>query len=249
MRTPLIAGNWKMNLSVSDSIGLVNELKEKVKDVSDKEILVCPSFTVLKDVNEVIKDSNIKLGAQNVCYEDKGAFTGEISSSMLKDVGCEYVIVGHSERRHVFEETDDLVNLRLKNGLKNDLKVILCVGETLDQREANETEDVIVGQVEIGLKEVSREDMNNIVIAYEPVWAIGTGKTATPEQAQDVHAMIRNLIKDMFDDSISEGIRILYGGSVKPDNVSDLMNKEDIDGALVGGASLKSDDFSKIVKY
>jgi triosephosphate isomerase (TIM) len=249
MRTPLIAGNWKMNLNIFDSIKLATELKGLVAGVSDREILICPSFTTLSSVNDVVKGSNVILGAQNVCQEEKGAFTAEISPSMLKEVGCSYVIVGHSERRHVFDESNDLVNLRLKNGLKNDLKVILCVGETLDQREANETNEIIVDQIQIGLKDVSAEEMNNVVIAYEPVWAIGTGKTASPEQAQEVHAMIRQLLTDIFYSEVSSKVRILYGGSVKPDNATELLNKEDIDGALVGGAALDADSFSKIVKY
>ena len=238
-----------MNLTVEESVKLVSGLKEEVSDVKDREILVCPSFTSLFSVNEIVSGSNIMLGSQNVCYEDKGAFTGEISASMLKEVGCSYAIVGHSERRHVFNEDSDMVNLRLKNGLKNGLKVILCVGETLDEREANETNDIIVEQIQVGLKDVSAEDMINVVIAYEPVWAIGTGKTASKEQAQEVHAMIRELLKDIFNENISSSTRILYGGSVKPDNVSELMSQEDIDGALVGGAALKVEDFSQIVKF
>jgi triosephosphate isomerase len=249
MRTPLIAGNWKMNLTIKDSVKLISELKEKVADVSNREILVCPSFTTLFAVNEVVSGTNIKLGSQNICYEDKGAFTAEISPSMLKEVGCSYAIVGHSERRHVFEETNDMINLRLKNGIKNGFNVILCVGETLEERENNETSDVIVEQIQIGLKDVNEVDMTNVVIAYEPVWAIGTGKTASPSQAQEVHAMIRKLIEDMFNDGLSESIRILYGGSVKPDNAKELMSQEDIDGALVGGASLDAESFSKIVHF
>ena len=238
-----------MNLNISDSVKLANDLKGLVADVSDREVLICPSFTTLNSVKDIVKGSNVVLGAQNVCQEEKGAFTAEISPSMLKEVGCSYVIVGHSERRHVFGESNDLVNLRLKNGLKNDLKVILCVGETLDQREANETNEIIVDQIQIGLKEVTAEDMDSIVIAYEPEWAIGTGKTASPEQAQEVHAMIRQLLTDIFDSEVSSKVRILYGGSVKPDNATELLNKEDIDGALVGGAALDADSFSRIVKY
>ena len=238
-----------MNLTVEESIRLASNLKEAVNDVEDREILICPSFISLKDVSLIVDGTNIKLGAQNVCYEDKGAFTGEISASMLKEVGCSYAIIGHSERRHKFYETDDMVNKRVKNALKNGLTAILCVGETLDQRKADEISDVITTQVEKGLYEVSVEDMKNIVIAYEPVWAIGTGETATPEQAQEVHALIRGLVAKIYDDSVSNSIRILYGGSVKPDNAKELMGQEDIDGALVGGAALKSEDFSAIVKY
>ncbi len=249
MRNVLIAGNWKMNLTAKGSVELAKDLKGLVKDVDGTEILICPSFTALQDVYSVIKGSNIELGAQNVCYDDKGAFTGEISAEMLKETGCKYVIIGHSERRHVFKETDDMINLRVKNCLKNKLNAILCVGETLEQRESGETEKVVVSQIKKGLEGISEDDMKDVVIAYEPVWAIGTGKTASPLEAQEVHVIIRDFIKDIFNDEISFKTRILYGGSVKPDNIKELMMQSDIDGALVGGASLKAEEFAKLVKY
>ena len=249
MRNVLIAGNWKMNLTAKGSVELAKDLKGLVKDVDGTEILICPSFTALQDVYSVIKGSNIELGAQNVCYDDKGAFTGEISAEMLKETGCKYVIIGHSERRHVFKETDDMINLRVKNCLKNKSNAILCVGETLEQRESGETEKVVVSQIKKGLEGISEDDMKDVVIAYEPVWAIGTGKTASPLEAQEVHVIIRDFIKDIFNDEISFKTRILYGGSVKPDNIKELMMQSDIDGALVGGASLKAEEFAKLVKY
>lgn len=237
-----------MNLGIKDSISLISELKHKVKAAS-AEILVCPSFTCLKKVKRLIEGSNIELGAQNVCFEDKGAYTGEISASMLKEVGCKYAIIGHSERRHIFKEDDSMINKRVKNAIKNKLRPILCVGETLDERESNRTKEVVVSQIKNCLEGLFKNDVKNLVIAYEPVWAIGTGKNASPEQAQEVHILIRDLIKDMFGSKISSEIRILYGGSVNQNNIKDLMMQSDIDGALVGGASLKAEEFSKIVKY
>jgi len=248
MRKALIAGNWKMNLGIKESVSLISSLKGQVKDASC-EVLVCPSFTCLKKVNSLIKGTNIELGAQNVCFEDKGAFTGEVSASMLKENGCKYVIIGHSERRHIFKEDDPMINKRVKNAIKNRLRPILCVGETLEEREANKTKEVIMSQVQKGLEGLTKDDMKHLVIAYEPVWAIGTGKNATPIQAQEVHVLIRDLVTEMFSSKISSDMRIIYGGSVKPDNIKDLMMQSDIDGALVGGASLKAEDFSKIVKY
>jgi triosephosphate isomerase len=249
IRKPLIAGNWKMNLDIKGSISLISELKEKIKGIEDRDILVCPSFISLKKVSSLIKSSNIKLGAQNVCYEDKGAFTGEISAGMLKEAGCKYVIIGHSERRHIFKEDDSMINKKVKNAIKNKLRPILCVGETLNERESNKTKEVVVSQVKNCLEGLSKDDVDHLVIAYEPVWAIGTGKNASPEQAQEVHVLIRDLIKELFGSKISSEIRILYGGSVNPDNMKDLMMQSDIDGALVGGASLKAEDFCKIIKY
>lgn len=238
-----------MNLNVQDSVKIVKDLKNSLKDVKNTEILVCPSFTALSEVSKLVKGSNIELGAQNVCYEDKGAFTGEVCSNMLKELGCKYVIIGHSERRHILKESDEIINQKIKNAVKNGLKSILCVGETLQEKEKNKTEEIIVNQIKKGLKDISKEDMKNIVLAYEPVWAIGTGKNASPAQAQEIHIIIRDLIKEMFGEDISQNIRIIYGGSVKPDNIGDLMMQSDIDGVLVGGASLKAEDFSKIVKF
>ncbi|MEA2037533.1 MAG: triose-phosphate isomerase [Nanoarchaeota archaeon] len=245
MRRVIIAGNWKMNKTVSDAVSLVKELKELVKDVKDIEVVVCPPFIALNNIAEEIKGSNVKLGAQNAYFEKEGAFTGEVSCSMLKDVDVDYVIIGHSERRHVLGETDDVINKKIKAALDAKLKPIFCVGELLEEREANKTNEVIEKQIKEGLKDVK----DNVVIAYEPVWAIGTGKTATPEQAEEVHLFIRDLLKKIYDDRVAEETSILYGGSVKPSNIQGLMDKANIDGALVGGASLKAKDFSDIVKW
>jgi len=248
MRRPIIAGNWKMNNTINEAVELVNGLKRELADVNSVDIVVSPGFTALSDVNELIMDSNIKLSAQNVYWQESGAFTGEVSTPMLKDAGCTYVIVGHSERRQYFNETNETVNKRLKAALAGGLNVIVCVGEVLEEREANKTFDVIRNQVQGSLQGISKLDMNSVVLAYEPVWAIGTGKTASPEQAQEVHHYIRSLLKEIFDVETAAQIRIQYGGSVKPDNIKELMQKEDVDGALVGGASLKIDSFSDIVK-
>ena len=245
MRRPILAGNWKMNKNIIEAVDLVKALKNNLKDVSDRSVVVCPPFVSIYPVSEELHDSDIAVGGQNIFWEEKGAFTGELSGSMLKSAGCTYVIIGHSERRQYFGETDETVSKRLKAALKYKLIPIVCVGETLAEREKNITFKVIEKQIKEGLKDLSPEDWKSVVIAYEPVWAIGTGKTATPEQAQEIHAFIRGLLpKD-----ISQSTRILYGGSVKPGNVKELMGKEDIDGALVGGASLKAEDFTQIVKY
>ncbi|GAK57304.1 triosephosphate isomerase [Candidatus Vecturithrix granuli] len=234
---------------VDEAKALVEDLKARVRDVSGVEIVVCPPFISLTTVHAVIKDSNIGLGAQNLYWEDKGAFTGEVSAPMLTSAGCSYVIIGHSERRTYFGETDATVNKRIFAALAGELKPIVCIGETLQEREQNRTFEVIKRQVKDGLAGLSAEQMADVVLAYEPVWAIGTGKTATPAQAQEVHAFIRKLLKDLFGSATAEATRIQYGGSVKPDNASELMNQPDIDGALVGGASLKADSFEQIVKF
>ncbi|MGB9621927.1 MAG: triose-phosphate isomerase [Brevinematia bacterium] len=249
MRRYLIAGNWKMNKTVSEGVELAKGLVENVKDVSDRDILICPPFTALYPIYQVIKGTNIKLGAQDVFYEDSGAYTGEISPVMLKDVGCEYVIVGHSERRHIIKENDEIINKKVKASLKHGLKVILCVGELLEEREAGKTLDVVKVQVVEGLKGVGNEEIKNIVIAYEPVWAIGTGKTAKPEDAQEVQSYIRKLISELYSREVANNIVIQYGGSVKASNVDDLMAMPDVDGALVGGASLVLEEFVRIVKF
>ena len=251
-RVSLIAGNWKMNKTVEESVELVNALKQKLSDgsvASDREVLVCPPFTSLVVVKEIVKNSVIKLGAQNMYFEKSGAYTGEISALMLKNAGCEYVIIGHSERRQYFGETDESVNKKMKVAFENSIIPIVCVGETLQQREKNEAFSVIEKQVKVGVAGLSAEQSKKLVIAYEPVWAIGTGKTATPQQAEEVHAFIRKIYTEMYGKDAAESIRILYGGSVKPDNVSEIMRQPDIDGALVGGASLKADDFIKLVRY
>jgi triosephosphate isomerase len=245
MRKPIIAGNWKMYKTVSEAKDFAAALKPLVAGVHDRTILVCPTFTNLQDVCDILCDSNVAVGAQDLYWEDEGAFTGEISAPMLKSVGCTYVIIGHSERRHYFGETDETVNKKLFAALKHGLLPIVCVGETLGQREKNETFKVIEKQIKEGLKGLETGNWKLVVIAYEPVWAIGTGKTASPEQAQEVHAFIRKLLpKEAAND-----IRILYGGSVKPENVKELMAQPDIDGGLVGGASLKVDSFVKLVKF
>lgn len=249
MRTPIIAGNWKMNTVLEEATALVEELKGLVSDVKDVEVVVCPPFISLSAVQDVIKDSNIKLGAQNVYWEKSGAFTAEVSAPMLKSVGCTYAIIGHSERRSYFGETDETVNKRTFAALEEGLKPIVCVGETLEEREADKTFDVIKQQITGGLVNLTQEQMASIVIAYEPVWAIGTGKTATKEQAQEVHAFIRKLLAELFGDATAEATRIQYGGSVKPENATELMGQPDIDGALVGGAALKAASFEGIVKF
>lgn len=241
-RKILIAANWKMNKTIEESIDFIKEFKNLINN--NNEIVIAPPFTALEEVKKAIVGTNIKLAAQNMHYEDEGAYTGEISPLMLKEL-VDYVILGHSERRQFFNETDQLINKKIKTALKNKLKVILCIGETLEQRENNKTNDVIKEQVENCLKEIN--EIENITIAYEPIWAIGTGKTATAEQAEEVHKFIRELIKNLYNEDVSNKIRILYGGSVNPDNIKSLIEMENIDGALVGGASLEPKSFSEIV--
>jgi len=248
-RKPILAGNWKMNKTSSEARDLAAKLAPLVSGVKDREIVLAPTFTSLQTVSEVIKGTNMVLAAQNMHWEDKGAFTGEISAEMLLDLGCEYVIIGHSERRQYFGETDDTVNRKAKQALKKGLSAILCVGETLAEREAGKLNEVISRQVTVGLKDIVTEYIKKIVIAYEPVWAIGTGKTATPEQANEVHSLIRQKVKTLYNAEVAQGLRIQYGGSVTPENVSALMAKPDIDGALVGGASLKPDTFATLVNF
>jgi triosephosphate isomerase (TIM) len=249
MRTPVIAGNWKMHNTVDESLKLVRELKSLVMGVGGVEIVVAPVFTALDAVSAEINGSNIALSSQNVFWEEKGAYTGEIAPGMLKDVGCTYAIIGHSERRQYFGETDETVNKRVKAALAAGLTPIMCVGETLEERESGKTFEIVARQVKSGLAGLVATEIDKIIIAYEPVWAIGTGKTATPEQAEEVHADIRRLIGEIAGLATAGGIRILYGGSVKPDNVDILMSQSDIDGALVGGAALQADSFARIVKF
>jgi triosephosphate isomerase len=248
-RLPFIAGNWKMNKTVGEAVDLVRELKASISGVKGVEVAVAPPFTALHAVRKEIEGSSILLAGQNLYWEEKGAFTGEISPLMLKEVGCRYVIIGHSERRQFFGETEETVNRRLRAALVHGLKVIFCIGEMLREREEGKTFSVIERQLEGGLKGLGGQEMGEIVIAYEPVWAIGTGKTATPEQAEEVHRFIRGKLEAFYSRGISEGIRIQYGGSVTPENIKGLMNQANIDGALVGGASLKADSFSKIVRF
>ncbi|MDX9714718.1 MAG: triose-phosphate isomerase [Dissulfurispiraceae bacterium] len=246
MRTPLISANWKMNKTVEETRAFFTEFTALVKDTSGIEIVVAPPFTSLALACELTKGTNVSIAAQNMHQEERGAFTGEISPVMVTDSGCSHVILGHSERRQYFCETDQLINAKIKTAMKHGINVIFCIGETLQEREAEKTFDVLSRELSEGLKDLAPE---GIVIAYEPVWAIGTGKTATPEQAQEVHAFIRGKIASMFGASATDEIRILYGGSVTPENIKALMSCRDIDGALVGGASLKPDSFAKIINY
>lgn len=244
MRTPLIMGNWKMNKTPEESAKLAEEIKKGVSDIKDREVVIAPPFTSLERVRRVIEDSPIKLGAQNMHWEPSGAYTGEISGEFLIEIGCRYVILGHSERRKYFNETDEIINRKFLYALKIGLTPVLCVGETLLQREGGETFEVIREQL---LKCLEGIDLREeVVIAYEPIWAIGTGRTATPKQASEVHSYIRRLLLDKYN---SENIRILYGGSVKPDNIDSLMAQSEIDGVLVGGASLIPESFIRIVKF
>jgi triosephosphate isomerase len=247
-RKPIIAGNWKMYKTAADAVVLINGLKAAVAGVDSCEIVVCPPFTALVATQSAMDGSNLQLGAQNVHWEKEGAFTGEIAPAMLKEHGVRYAIVGHSERRQFFGETDAGVNKRAKAALAHGLRPIICVGETLKEREANRTEAVVREQITGSLAGLSKNEMLESVIAYEPVWAIGTGKTATPQQAQDVHAFIRKLVAQLFDADTAARVRIQYGGSVKGANAQELLGQPDIDGALVGGASLKADEFAAIVR-
>jgi len=249
MRIPLMAGNWKMYKSVGEAVALVQALKESLADITDREILVCPPFTALHPVAQALRGSNVELGVQNIYPQKEGAYTGEISPAMLVDLGCLYVIVGHSERRQHFKETDEFINRKVHLALEHGLRPILCVGETLEEREAGQEVAVVTKQVQECLAGITREGMKEVVIAYEPVWAIGTGHTATPQQAQTMHQTIRDILKGLYGPETAQATRIIYGGSVKPDNIDDLMREPDIDGALVGGASLKAESFSRIVRF
>lgn len=248
MRKPIIAGNWKMNKTAAEATALVTALKPLVAK-SKPEVVVCVPYTDLWAVAEAVKDSNIHFGAENVAWADSGAFTGEISADMLKEIGVEYVIIGHSERRQYFGETDESVNKRLKQALAKGLKPIVCVGETLLEREKNKTKRVLKKQVEEGFKNITENDFKNIVIAYEPVWAIGTGKTATAEDADKTIGYIRGLVRKGWGAEVAKELRIQYGGSMKPANAKELMAMKNIDGGLIGGAALKAEDFAAIVNY
>ncbi len=249
MRRPIMAANWKMNCTVSQARELVSALKGLVSEVSGVDIVLAPPFTSLPEVAKLIADTDISLAAQNMHWEESGAYTGEISPVMLKDIGCTYIIIGHSERRAYFGETDDTVNKKLKAALHYGLNPIVCVGESLAQREAGETTQVVGAQLQAGLAGLTADEVNRVVLAYEPVWAIGTGKTATPEQANEVHGFMRQQLSAAFNEATAQAVRIQYGGSVKPDNVAELMAQSHIDGALVGGAGLKADSFAGIVKF
>lgn len=248
-RRPLIAANWKMYKTVAEAISFVKSIQEETGPCIDREVVIAPAFTALKAVRGILKQQGYRLAAQNCHREEKGAFTGEISPIMLKDLGCEYVIVGHSERRQMFGETDETVRLKAGAVFKAGMAPVVCVGEILEEREQGKTFEVLAGQIEGALNGLSPVQAERLVIAYEPVWAIGTGRTATPGQAQEVHAFIRERIASLFNKGVDKKARILYGGSVKPSNIDELMAEPDIDGALVGGASLEVDSFKRLVQF
>ncbi len=248
MRKPFIAGNWKMNMNSASSVALAAGLAKELENVETVDVAVCPPFVYVQSVAAALSASNIAVGAQDVYFEDNGAFTGEISCDMLKDTGCTYVLAGHSERRHVIGETDELINKKVVAAIDAGLLPILCVGELLEERQAEKTTEVVANQVKKGLAGLCKERVQAVTIAYEPVWAIGTGLTATPEQAQEVHAMIRGLLAELYDEDIAQTLRIQYGGSAKPGNTAELMAKPDVDGLLVGGAALKVEDFAAMIK-
>ena len=248
MRKGIIAGNWKMNKTVAEAASLIEEIKPLVKDAKC-EVVVCPTFLCLDAVIKAVKGSNIKVGAQNMHFEENGAFTGEVAPGMLKEMGVSYVIIGHSERRQYFNETDETVNRKLKAAYNHSIIPILCIGETLSDREGNVTEKVLENQVKLDLEGLTKEQIEELIIAYEPIWAIGTGKTATADQANETIAFIRKTVGAMFGINVAEKVRIQYGGSVKPSTIKEQMGKSDIDGGLIGGASLSAEDFAGIVNY
>jgi len=249
MLKPLIAGNWKMHTTINEGADLVLKLRERVKGVDSADIVVAPPFTSLNHLSHLIADSPIKLAAQDLHWETRGAFTGEVSAPMLRSVGCTYVIIGHSERRQFFGETDEMVSHKVMAALKGGLKPIVCVGETLEEREAGKTIQKVRSQMTDALGALSGGAVKKVSIAYEPIWAIGTGKTATPQEAEEVHNALRELLFELFNIDQAKEVRIIYGGSVKPDNIDKLMAQPNIDGALVGGASLKADDFARIINF
>lgn len=249
MRTPIIAGNWKMHKTTADAKALASGIAREVGEVRDVQVVLCPPFTALAAVAESIRGSRVELGGQNCHYEAKGAYTGEVAPEFLIDLGCHYVIIGHSERRQYFKEDDQLLNKKLKKAMAAGLVPIFCIGETLEERNKELTFDVLRRQVTNGLSGIQLDDPLKMVVAYEPVWAIGTGVTATPDQAQEGHRYVRDLLAGLWGSDAAEKVRIQYGGSVKPDNAAELMAQADIDGALVGGASLEVESFVKIVKY
>lgn len=249
MRRPFIAGNWKLNQTISESRELASQLADNLAEITDRDVVIAPIFTALSTVAEILKNSPIQLAAQNCYPEARGAFTGEISPEFLQDAGCQYVIIGHSERRQLMGESDGFINQKLIKILEVGLKPILCIGETLQERESDQMSEVLSRQIKGGLANLTAAQMATVVIAYEPIWAIGTGKTATAEQAEEAHSFIRGLLQGLFNQEVANQTRILYGGSVKPNNVDELMAQEDIDGVLVGGASLKAEDFIRIVRF
>jgi len=248
-RTPLIAGNWKMFKTTSEAVETAAQLVKRVNRQTAVDVMIAPTFTALTAVFEVVQDTAVSLGAQNLHWETEGAYTGEISAAMITASGCRYIIIGHSERRQYFGETDDMVNKKIRAAVAADLIPVFCIGESEQERESEETFSVLDKQVKMGLEGFSPDNLEKLVIAYEPVWAIGTGKSATTEQAQEVHSFLRTMLTEKFGDAFSQAVRILYGGSVKPGNIAELMSMADIDGALVGGASLDAETFSRIVLY
>lgn len=248
-RIPLIAGNWKMHTSLAEARALAAAVVSVCKGLTDREVMIAPPFTALTTVAEVVRGSEVRLAAQNVCWEEQGAFTGEIAPAMLRELGCDMAIIGHSERRQIFGESDALVNQRVAGAMRFGISPILCFGETLAEREGGQTLAVLERQVRAGLADIAVVDPTRLVLAYEPVWAIGTGKTASDQQAQEAHEFVRNLLLEMYEKSIARQIRILYGGSVNSGNVDTLLRQPDIDGALVGGASLKVDSFERIIHF
>lgn len=248
MRRPIIAGNWKMNNTIEEAVSLVKELKDRVA-TAECEVVICPTFLSLPAVVKECEGTNIMVGAQNMHFEDKGAYTGEVSPKMLKELGVKFVIIGHSERRQYFNETDETVNKKLRAAFNHKITPILCVGETLEERELGITEEVLGSQIKQDLINISEEEVKNMVVAYEPIWAIGTGKTATAEDANDTIGYIRSVIEKLYGKEVAEAVRIQYGGSVKPSTIKEQMAMEHIDGGLIGGASLKAEDFSAIVNY
>lgn len=249
MRKPIIAANWKMNKAISEAVDFVRDLKDITRDIFNVEIVICPPFTSLAPVAEVLKNTNLKLGAQNMYWEKSGAFTGEISPVMLRDTGCHYVIVGHSERRQYFKEVDEDINKKIMAAISFNLIPIMCVGEKLEEKESGKTLSIVEAQVKKGLDGLKKEEVTSLVIAYEPIWAIGTGKTATPSDANEVHKFIRSILKELYGEEVAIAVRIQYGGSVNPENIDDLMKEDEIDGVLVGGASLNINSFIRIIKF
>lgn len=247
MRKKVIAGNWKMNKTNTEAIEMLTELKELVKGINNVDIIIGAPFTALSDAVKVVKGSNIAIAAENVYPKDSGAYTGEVSPAMLKSIGVEYVILGHSERREYFKESDEFINEKVKAVLAAGMLPILCIGEKLEERESGKTGEVTETQIRSGLKDLTAEEAKKVIVAYEPVWAIGTGKTATPEMAQETHSQIRDVLISMFGNETAEEMIIQYGGSMKPDNAVELLAQKDIDGGLIGGASLKASSFAEIV--
>ncbi|MFO7819736.1 MAG: triose-phosphate isomerase [Halanaerobacter sp.] len=249
MRTPFMCANWKLHKDVDEAVEMAKEFKELVAEVDDVEAGICAPAVDLYPLNEVLADTDIKLGSENMYHKESGAYTGELSPKMIKSVGCEYAIIGHSERREIFGEDDELLNLKMKAAFENDIKPILCIGEKLEEREADEHFARVKFQLEADLSGIDAEDAKDMVVAYEPLWAIGTGESATPEQAEEMVKYIRDILAEMYDQDTADAIRIQYGGSVKPWNVEEIMEQPNIDGALVGSASLEAESFSKIVKF